>query len=308
MTVLSILLGAVLGMGLALVVRAMPVGWRPTLLSRVQPQLKGHVPTSSLMDVSSTNTWGTLGRLVRPLLDGAIRKLDRFNPAERTLQRRLNAAGLSITVSDYRAQQVVFALGGALIGVLLTIVLAFQTSFNVFWGLLLVIGLALVCFYLRDNLLTTQIKNRQTRILAEFPTVSELFALSVSAGDTALGAVERVAKTMKGDLPIEFAAVIAEVHAGSSITVALRECAGRIQLAPVERFISGVIVALERGTPLADVLRAQAQDVRELSKRELMESAGKKEIAMMAPIVFGLLPLTVVFAVFPGLSLLNIGL
>ena len=65
-------------------------------------------------------------------------------------------------------------------------------------------------------------------------------------------------------------------------------------------------VAIERGTPLADVLRAQAQDARDNAKRELMETAGKKEIAMLAPVVFFILPLTVVFAIFPGLSLLHL--
>jgi tight adherence protein C len=55
-------------------------------------------------------------------------------------------------------------------------------------------------------------------------------------------------------------------------------------------------------------MRAQSQDVRDLAKRDLMESAGKKEIAMMIPLVFGVLPLTVLFSIFPGISLLGIGL
>ena len=42
------------------------------------------------------------------------------------------------------------------------------------------------------------------------------------------------------------------------------------------------------------MLRAQAQDVRDNAKRELMETAGKKEIAMLAPVVFFILPLTVI--------------
>ena len=87
----------------------------------------------------------------------------------------------------------------------------------------------------------------------------------------------------------------------------LKAMGRRIQLAPVERFIAGVLIALDRGTPLADVLRAQAQDVREMGRRELMEAAGRKEIQMMVPLVFGILPLTVVFAVFPGISLMRLG-
>lgn len=64
---------------------------------------------------------------------------------------------------------------------------------------------------------------------------------------------------------------------------------------------------LERGTPLADVLRAQAQDVRELSRRRLVEEGGKREIAMMVPVVFLVLPVTVVFAAYPGLAVLDLG-
>jgi tight adherence protein C len=64
-------------------------------------------------------------------------------------------------------------------------------------------------------------------------------------------------------------------------------------------------VAVERGTPLAEVLRAQAQDVREEGRRRLMEEGGKKEIAMMIPVVFLILPVTVLFALYPGLSFLS---
>ena len=61
----------------------------------------------------------------------------------------------------------------------------------------------------------------------------------------------------------------------------------------------------ERGTPLAEVLRAQAVDVREVSKRALLEAGGRKEISMMVPVVFLILPVTVLFALFPGLVTLT---
>ena len=63
--------------------------------------------------------------------------------------------------------------------------------------------------------------------------------------------------------------------------------------------------SVDRGTPLAEVLRAQAQDVREEGRRLVMEAGGRKEIAMMVPVVFLILPITVVFAAFPGFSFLN---
>jgi tight adherence protein C len=50
---------------------------------------------------------------------------------------------------------------------------------------------------------------------------------------------------------------------------------------------SGVLNSVERGTPLADVLRAQAVDVREAGTRALLEADGRKEIAMMLPAILG---------------------
>ena len=40
--------------------------------------------------------------------------------------------------------------------------------------------------------------------------------------------------------------------------------------------------------------------MRESARRELMEAGGRKEVAMMLPVVFLILPVTVVFAFFPG--------
>ena len=71
-------------------------------------------------------------------------------------------------------------------------------------------------------------------------------------------------------------------------------------LAVVARFAHGVAVAVERGTPLADVLHAQAADVREAGRRELIETAARKEVFMMVPVVFLVLPVTVLFAFWPG--------
>jgi tight adherence protein C len=92
------------------------------------------------------------------------------------------------------------------------------------------------------------------------------------------------------------------------LTMALERLADRASLSAVRRFADGVAVAVDRGTPLADVLRAQAQDVRDARQRALMEAGGRKEVLMMVPVVFLILPVTVAFAVFPGLAVLRVGL
>ncbi|MDN6301490.1 MAG: type II secretion system F family protein, partial [Brachybacterium sp.] len=118
----------------------------------------------------------------------------------------------------------------------------------------------------------------------------------------------RVARTSHGALPDVCAATVADIRAGTSVYQALVSLGTRTPLASLGRFGEGVSIAIERGTPLADVLRAQAQDAREESKRELMETAGQREIMMLVPVVFFVLPLVIVFAIFPGLAVLEISL
>jgi tight adherence protein C len=65
---------------------------------------------------------------------------------------------------------------------------------------------------------------------------------------------------------------------------------------------------VERGTPIADVLAAQIADAREEAKNRLVESAGRNEVMMLIPLVFLILPVTIAFAVFPGLIAIQSGL
>ena len=137
-------------------------------------------------------------------------------------------------------------------------------------------------------------------MLAEFPTIAELLALSVAAGEGAVGALERVTKLSRGELSRELGRALADARAGASLVNALEGMAARTSLPALARFVDGMAIAVERGTPLADVLRAQAMDVREQGRRALLEAGGRKEIAMLVPVVFLVLPVTVVFALFPG--------
>ena len=66
-------------------------------------------------------------------------------------------------------------------------------------------------------------------------------------------------------------------------------------------YADGIAVATERGTPMAEVLRAQAADARAGGRRRLLEQAGRKEVLMLVPVVFFILPIVVVIALFPGI-------
>ncbi|MCU1532860.1 MAG: type secretion system protein [Arthrobacter sp.] len=302
--------GALLGGGLWLLLVRLPFMRSTTFVERIGPQLKSHSLESKLLRTSPRNItpFGPLERILRPVIRDGIASLGKINLGSSALNRRLARSGSTKTAVDFRAEQLLWGIGGFVLAVGAALFAGAIGRFNPFIAVMAVLGSAAGGFLLRDYLLGVQIRKRESRMMAEFPSIAELMALAVSAGESATGALDRVCRSARGELSKEFTRVLAETRAGKPLIEALQEFSSRTDLGPLVRFVDGIIVAVERGTPLADVLRAQAQDVRDTAKRELMESAGKKEIGMMVPLVFGVLPLTVVFAVFPGLAAISLGL
>lgn len=306
---LAALTGALLGVGLWLAFVRLPVMRRITFTERVAPQLRSADRRSRLLQSEQTNVtpFGPLEQILRPLLHDAVGSLARLNLGNAALAKRLARAGSPKSPVDFRAEQLLWAGAAFVLATLAAVSTAVSGRLNVVFAVLMVLGATAAGFMARDHVLGSAITKRKQRILAEFPAVADMMALAVGAGETAAGALDRTSKVSRGELAKEFGAVLAHTRSGPPLVEALHAMAGRLELAPITRFVDGIVVAIERGTPLADILRAQAQDVRDLAKRELMEAAGKKEIGMMVPLVFGVLPLTIIFAVYPGVAAVVLG-
>ncbi len=304
-------LGAVLGVvtlaGLSLVVAGLPVRRLPTLDDRLEPYLRDTPRPSSLLAAPppARGPFGLL-ELLHPYVASVGSVVGRVMGGSLSVARRQERAGQAADVDRFRAEQVLWGAAGGVAGILLaTSIAVAQSSFSVpvLVGLVLVGVLGGVAG--RDYALSRSAGRREARMLTEFPTVAELLALAVSAGEGAIGALERVCRLSRGELSDELRHCLSDARAGANLPTALQGLADRTGLISLSRFVDGIVVAVERGTPLAEVLRAQAQDVREDSRRTLMEQGGKKEVLMMIPVVFLILPVTVLFAIYPGVSFLR---
>jgi tight adherence protein C len=220
---------------------------------------------------------------------------------------RLRRAGSTATVATYRFRQLVTGAAGAGAGITIAALVAQATPAS---GLVLagivVSGLA-AGLIAPDQVLARAARARQRRIAAELPTVLEFLALALSAGEGILDALRRVARAGNGELAREFGRVVAEVNTGIPLPEALARCASSLGLPALTRAVDQLVGALERGTPLVGVFRSQAHDARDDAKRQLIEAAGRKEVAMLVPLVFLILPVTIAFAIFPGLLVLQLG-
>ncbi|WP_372726981.1 type II secretion system F family protein [Nocardioides sp.] len=268
---------------------------RPQLRLRVLPYVRD-LPTATGSSPAVVATRGVVG----PALAAAASTVERLVGGSASVRRRLQRAGLDRSVHEFRIEQVIWGVvafgAAAAYGVLRSLSDPGAVVSSAVLSCLAFVGGVLA----RDHHLTSQVKQRERQILAEFPTLAELLALAVAAGESPVGALDRVVRRSGGVLSQDLAQVLADVRTGDPVGPAFDRMASASGLPLVSRFAQGIAVAIERGTPLADVLHAQAADVREAGRRELIEVAARREVLMMVPVVFLVLPVTVLFALWPG--------
>jgi tight adherence protein C len=296
-TVWGGVLGGTLASGLLLAMTRIARSRRPSLASRVLPYIRDLPRVSAAAPTEQTSAPAAVfGPPLRAVADGVERVLG----GAASVRRRLERAGIASSVPEFRVQQVVWGLVTFALAAAYSLLKALTDPGGAVPAVLLCLGAFVVGVLARDQYLGSQVKARERRILEEFPTVAELLALAVAAGESPTAALDRVVRRSGGDLSADLARVLAEVRTGEPVASAFDRLAGTTGLPLVARFAQGIAVAVERGTPLADVLHAQAADVREAGRRELIEVAARREVAMMVPVVFLVLPVTVLFAFWPG--------
>lgn len=303
------IVGLLGGFGLWLIVLGLPWSRSITLDQRLGPYVTEVARPSSLLTATTVTTSPGRGRRqVAEVVAFLGARLDAIVGGRGSVRSRLLRAGQGGGVERFRAEQVIWGALAAVIALVFGLTTWRTRGTSPAVVVILVVCAVIVGGVARDQWLSYCASRREQRMLAEFPTLAELLALAVSAGEGASGALDRVCRLARGELAGELNRCLADARAGASLPVALRGLADRTGVPSLARFVDGIVVAVERGTPLAEVLRAQAQDVREGARRLVMEQGGRKEIAMMVPVVFLILPVTILFAVFPGFSLLRLSL
>ena len=134
----------------------------------------------------------------------------------------------------------------------------------------------------------------------EFPSIVELFAVLVSAGESPSTAMQRVSSKASGQMARKFSVALAELQNGANLTQALEILGSQVNSQAVRRFCDTLILSMERGTSLSEVLARQVDEVRASQHASLLTAAGKAEIALMIPVIFLILPISVLFALWPS--------
>ncbi|MDO5049601.1 MAG: type II secretion system F family protein [Actinomycetaceae bacterium] len=285
MTSWAILTGLALGIGIWMIAAAF-VASRERLLNRVVTR-----PTGTSESHRSL-------RWLNPLLE-------KLGSTAESVSDRLEALHITSSVENFRLQQFFAGIGGAGAMAALAAFMSFARPVSVLqWMLMIAIGFVSGTL-IYDRFLTWRVGNISRKISAQVADAAELLALSVSAGESIPAALQRVRHVVGPELGAHLGGALAEIENGSSVSRALIGLRDKTKSPQLSRLLETLVSAMERGAPLSTTLREQARDLRDEARRQLMESGGKREIAMLFPVVFLILPVTVVFALYPGLVALR---
>jgi tight adherence protein C len=218
-----------------------------------------------------------LGVRVRGLLGDAQR---------RYLDRQIEVAGdfLGLLPEEFLALNLLTVVAGAALGAVLGALSGLShlaTALGTGYGLL---GLHLA--------LSNAAAARLQKISRELPHAIDLLSLSVGAGLDLPGAIAQViAKSGDASTPLleELALVVSSLELGRTRRQALEEFSRRAPCDAVSEFVSSVVQAEVRGTPIATVLQIQAGVSRQRRSTRAEEVAAKAGVKLLLPLALAFL-------------------
>jgi len=250
-------------------------------------------------------------RLIKPLTNKFVDGIKKLAPQSNVdvepgdaratkMKLMLRQAGMKFSVGEYRVfRLVVFAVTGVVIGLLLFIV-----TRNILYAILAGgLGVYLAYVVLRFQL-TSKVSSRKRSMQSQLPEVLDMISISVEAGLGLEQAMIEVVKNFEGPLIDEFAISNREMTMGRSRNDALLLLGDRCNFEEMQTFTRAIIQATQMGIAVKNVLRSQAEYMRQTRKNKIEEKAMQISVKIMIPMALFILP--VIFIVLLGPAVVSI--
>jgi tight adherence protein C len=185
----------------------------------------------------------------------------------------------------------------------LTFVLAFWRIVKV--PTIILIVLLTIFTISHFNRRNKEIEIERNALENQLPIMIQYLVLIISSGVSPIKAIQLFSERTESLISTRIRLVVEKILNGSAFSSAIDELIRKSDTPGVRRFGNTLIIAIERGSPLVPILTALVRDCRQDSKNEVLRKAGRSEILLMVPVVFLLLPISVLFALYPSLSQLG---
>ena len=203
---------------------------------------------------------------------------------------------------NFRYRQLILIFISISSEIILSILLNISPIYFIFIALIS----SLFILFVTEAHLKNELKAYRESIESDFPAIVESLTLALSAGESPLTSMQRISMRGRGALSREFVQVVNSVTDGVPFATALDSLGRRMNSVAVRRFVDSMVIAITRGAPLIEVLHSHAQESRDFQRNRVLSAASKAEISMMIPVVFLILPISILFALWPSLANLNL--
>lgn len=136
--------------------------------------------------------------------------------------------------------------------------------------------------------------------------LSLLLAVALDSGLSLVGALYETFSTAQGSVALKFHRLLASLELGGNLYDELATLRAQTGSGALTDLVIKLQVSLQFGSPLSEQLMAFAHSLRQHIAQVQLTQATKKENLMLMPLVFLILPVTVLFAVFPAIQYLNL--
>ena len=219
------------------------------------------------------------------------------------IRERLNEIGNQSPTAygEFRSNQILISISLGLVPIIAAALLIINLAAGI--GLSLFFGI--FTYFLYDRYLDSQVRKYREKIEAEFPAIIEMLTLAIAAGEPPISAFSRVSERSSSILASEFRKVVSHVRNGIPFHEALDQMGRSLKSNTIRRFIDALVMAMVRGAPIVEVFHRHVAEARITQRNLVMDKAGKAETTMMIPIVFLILPISVLFALWPSINQLS---
>lgn len=178
----------------------------------------------------------------------------------------------------FAARQLESILAGAVIGLILAIV------YSPLWGVFSAMLIAWVYHWQATSAVIDEATSKKKQIRKRLPFAIDLMALTLEAGATFPECLEVVVRENKEHpLGIELADVVRQVEGGLPRRQALDSWQQRLGDTDISDFVFAVNKGEELGTPLALILRSQADQIRLKQTQWAERDAGEAQVQLVFP-------------------------
>jgi tight adherence protein C len=234
---------------------------------------------------------------------GSVLRVLTPDAAARRIRRLLELSGYSGRTSMTRALTAKLALGvgGLLLG--LVVVLASPGLFTALFAVLVTVG----GYCAPDLILWGRGKERQEAIQHALPDTLDQMTIAVAAGLGFEAALARAAENGKGPLAEELSRTLQDVTVGRPRREAYGALVRRTAVTDLQRFVGAINQADSYGIAIADVLRSQAEDLRDKRRQRAEAKAMEIPVKVVFPLMACILPALLIVVVGPAImSLLDV--